>query len=465
MSTSSASQSHGIIPQSTFVDSNGDFVRWSFEQLGLTWSERDGICRLQLDVEDRAAFAGAEQVTLQLDDGQESAPDEVSTTALATEPIDSANGNAGESARWDSRFGRWLAQRLRTAGPALHDRPTGEPLSVNDIMARMFGAYDVESGNTHLAGCELTDHPFVRLSFVASDQCRVNHVYVAPDGSSVNDELVRNLGLDQVEPIADSPPRLSDSALRALVAAGRRIAAKQSSDRNPDASVAEPLAATVIWIRHVDGHLQFTVGEASATHDFSGWAKLLTPQPFVAPGSGASTFRLSATDDGRIDATEEIAVCEQSGRRVLRQELVECIVTGQHVLPEYAETCSVMGGPALLSEFAECPHCRQRVSLAAFEGPGDTIGPCQACRQLVKIRKDDPRLVWLLGEHPGLDRWNRWQLAETATVYIAQAASLTRRLLAVVDKETLAVRYLATGGLMNSGWAELSGGAREEQLR
>lgn len=418
-------------------------MRWSAAHLKLSLDETDGVAHLELPEDDREAFGGAAEISLRM-----------GSDAASGEPIDG-----------DSRFGRWLIARLKASGPTLHARPCGQPLSVNDIMARMFTAYEVDGGTTHLAGCELTDHPFLRLTFAASEKDRVNHVFVAPDGSTVNDEVVRSLGLDQVEPITESPPRLDETGLRSLVAAGRRIAAKQASQRNPVATVAEPLAITAVWIRHVDGRLQFTIGDATSTHDFSGWAKLLVPQPFTARSSGVKTFRLSATDDGRIDATDEIAVCQQSGRRVLRQDLVTCSVTGQQVLPEFTETCAVTGLPTLRAEFAKCPHCRQRVSKGALEPSGGGYGRCQACRQLTRIRKDDPRLVWVLGEHPGLDQWNRWQLAETETVYITQAASLTKRLLAVVDKETLAIRYLATGGLINTGWAEQTGEDRDELLR
>ncbi|MDC0936755.1 hypothetical protein OAS39_10750 [Pirellulales bacterium] len=442
----SASDVHGVIPQSNFGDRGGVFVRALADHLKLELVERDGSTRLRLGESDRAAFAGQSEIELDVSEAE-------------------AGNTSGESLRWDGRFGQWIAERARSSGPALHARPRGEPMSVHDIMSQMFAAYEVEGGNTHLAGCELTDHPFLRLTFAAEDQCAVRHVFVAPDGSSVSDDLIARLGLNSVAPVVDAPPRLEPAALRSLAAAGRRIAAKQSTDRDPDAAVAEPLAVTVIWIRHADGHLQFTIGEASATLGFSGWAKLLTPPPFVAPGSGANTFHLAATDDGRIDAVDELATCQQSGRRVLRAELVRCNVTGQMVLPEFTETCSVTGLPALRSEFQGCPLCRQRVSKAALESAADGLGHCEACRQMSRIRKDDPRLVWLLGEHPGLDRWRRWQLAETETVYITQASSLTKKILIVADKETLSVRFLATGGLIHSGWAEAPEGVREELLR
>jgi hypothetical protein len=82
-----------------------------------------------------------------------------------------------------------------------------------------------------------------------------------------------------------------------------------------------------------------------------------------------------------------------------------------------------------------------------------------------KVTKDDPRLVWIFGEHPGLDRWSRWQLGETATVYIAQAAGFMKRLLVVVDKETLAVHRVASMPRLGSAWIDATGQSRDELLR
>ena len=65
--------------------------------------------------------------------------------------------------------------------------------------------------------------------------------------------------------------------------------------------------------------------------------------------------------------------------------------------------------------------------------------------------------MWIVGEHPGLDRWNNWQLAETQHVYIVRANSLLKRLLVVVDKETLAVRHLASASRISSNWLPLAG--------
>jgi hypothetical protein len=107
----------------------------------------------------------------------------------------------------------------------------------------------------------------------------------------------------------------------------------------------------------------------------------------------------------------------------------------------------VSGKPCLSEEFCTCENCQQRVSKAVIDN-----SQCVACQRMSKLSKDDPRLVWLLGEHPGLDRWNRWQLAETGHVYIAEAHGLIRRLLVVADKQTLVVRYLATAGAFSREW-------------
>jgi len=117
------------------------------------------------------------------------------------------------------------------------------------------------------------------------------------------------------------------------------------------------------------------------------------------------------------------------------------------VLSQFTEICPVTGKPCLSEEFCTCTNCQQRVSKAAID-----INQCTACNQLSKLSKDDPRLVWLLGEHPGLYHWKRWKLSETGHVYIAEASSLFKRLLVVADKQTLDVRFLATSGVFSRVW-------------
>jgi hypothetical protein len=73
--------------------------------------------------------------------------------------------------------------------------------------------------------------------------------------------------------------------------------------------------------------------------------------------------------------------------------------------------------------------------------------------------------VWIFGEHPGLDRWKNWRLAETATVYIARAEGVVQRLLAVADKESLAVKRLATATRFAPNWIDVSEAEHAELLK
>lgn len=444
--SSSQASSQAIVPESNHRQDVPDFVRWAIAQLGIDFQIEEGspgqrVGRIRLAEKDQPDFDGQTELRVALDD--------------------SASDPQLEAISLESRFGKWLIRELQAGGMAVFARPSEQPKAVKDIAASLFTAYQVDGGRVHLGGCQLTDYPFLRLSFVAAENgspC-IRHVFVAPDGASVPNNLARDLGLMHLTPIRDLPPRIDDSALSALITAGRRLAAKSSSTRDPSATTVEPVATTLVWVKHADGHLQFTIGEASATLAFSGWAKLLKPQPFSCEFSGVSTFHLAATDDGKIDAWDQIATCQQSGRRVLKQELVECSVTARQVLDEFTEVCPVSGKPAIREEFCTCQICRQRVSKAVIGERG-----CAACVGLTAIKKDDPRLVWILGEHPGLDRWNRWQLSETEHVYIALALGMLKRLLVVVDKETLAVRHLATSGRLASSWTPVEGNSQAEFL-
>ena len=432
MSNSAHTSSQQIVPQSSFQEPWLEFVAWALACLKIQSRREAAQLVVELPEAERSSFEG--------------------------QPTVSVNSNR------DERFNAWLTEKISAKEKPVHARPSKQPLAVNDLVAPLFDAYTVDGGQIHLSGCQLTDHPFLRLTFPV-DENTVCHVFVAPDGSTVEDELARKLGLDETSPVTELPPRIDEVAFQALRGAGLRIAAKASSSRDPQATVVDPLAAAVVWIRHAEGQLEFTIGDSRATHQFSSWARLLVPQAYVTRFSGTSTFHLAATDDGRIDAADQLASCEHSGRRVLKEDLIECAVTGQNVLPEFTEVCAVTGRASLRGEFVTCTMCQQRVSKASLVDALAEQPTCLACSQLRKVGKEDPRLVWIFGEHPGLDRWGRWQLAETESAYIAQGSSLTKRILAVIDKETLGVGRLATAGLLSPGWTDVSEPAREELLR
>ena len=438
MSTSLPSSTEPVLPETNHRQRAVDFVRWALAQLQVELRETEGLGRLQLTENDQEAFDGRAEIEIALNNASTKDP---------------SSKDAQESLDWEGRFGLWLRDRLLAGAPTLNVRPCGQPTAVKDISEPLLKAYRVDSGKVYLGGCQLTDYPFLRLSFASSENGdpSLRHIFVAHDGSSVSDKLAEKLCLHHLERIERHPPRIDEPALNTLIATGRHTAAKMSTLRDPTAVVVEPVLITLIWVKQASGQLHFTIGDATSTLPFSGWATLLQAQPFTAAQSGASTFHLAATDDGCIDAFEQIATCQQSGRRVLLQDLVTCSTTQKKVLAEFTQLCPVSGQPTLRTEFANCSVCQQYVSKVVLEA-----ATCRACRTLVKIKKDDPRLVWILGEHTGLERWHHWQLAETQLVYIAQASSLLKRLLVVVDKETLAVHYLATASRMSSGWLPLS---------
>jgi hypothetical protein len=501
VSTPSAPLSQHTIPESDHRQPVDEFLRWAIAQvqqyqqsdrLGL--GDRIGLGKLGRKAgieknQNKPLDSPPDVIRLPLSENDQTYFD--GQTELIIEFSVTATESKSELATLENRLGRWLIKKLHAHGPAVPARPREQPQAVQDITSTLFSAYQIEGGQLHLGGCQLTDHPFLRLSYPAQkgypvtsdfptsadlpipnsraslENCGAQpsatkdicHLFVGPDGSWVPDSMVLNLGLLDIEPIDDLPPRIDKSAIDALLSAGRRIASQrglsdqretaqqEKGQRDPNTLATDPIAATVIWVKHADGHLQFTIGDVSTTLVFSNWAKLLKPPPYLCEYSKTSTYHLAATDDGRIDAWDQIACCQQSGQRVLKQDLLECCVTGQQVLSQFTEICPVSGMPYLSDESSTCKNCQQRVSKAAIDN-----NQCTACRQLSKLPKDDPRLLWLLGEHPGLRHWKRWKLSETEQVYIAEASHLFKRLLVVADKQTLDVLYMATLRVFSRGW-------------
>lgn len=315
-----------------------------------------------------------------------------------------------------------------------------EPVSLAELTARLFSAYRVEGGRVYLAGCHWEDRPFFRLR---------RHQNGGPEEIWINDHVklapakqVAQLGLRDSRPI-DGPPPCLPAVFPALVQRVRQEAARlfgQQGDAGP-----EEIAA--IWCKFVEGKLRFTIGSAWADLPFSGWARTLQAPAFPCPATGRGTFHLAATDDGRILDASAIAVCEASGRRLAKEELVRCWWTGKQVAKDLVDVCSFSGQLLLRSELISCAVCNQKVSPAVVEE-----GICSACRSLQPVSKADPRMARILAEYPLLDRWPRWQLAETYSVYVLVGSGLWKKLLAVVYKETLELRHLATRHRMQSQW-------------
>jgi hypothetical protein len=288
---------------------------------------------------------------------------------------------------------------------------------------------------------------------------RLTHVYAAPDGRPIDESLLSALGARELKPLDDRPPRIKEEDTTAWLDFGQQHAPVVAEGQHTDL-----LLVTVIWCKYAQGKLRFAVGNSRAETDFQGWARLLvdgttTPPAFRCPETGQQSYHLVAIEDGRITVPQAVAVCEQSGRRVLTSDLEQCCITGRSVLSELLETCPVSGERLLPSATVRCSQCLQAVSPRCIRG-----GRCRACQSPESVLRDDPRIARVLGEYEGLDRWSRWRLAETATSYILIASAWVRRLLVVLDKESLELIRLAEGTRFSSNWSEVSEERRREYV-
>jgi hypothetical protein len=145
---------------------------------------------------------------------------------------------------------------------------------------------------------------------------------------------------------------------------------------------------------------------------------------------------------------------------LLAARLAVCADTRFSVSPEYLEHCPVTNERALPECFADCVSCQQRVRLVALED-----GRCRACRELRRVRKDNPCLARLLAQYANLDRWRHWQMSETARTYLFSARTLWRCLILVVQKDTLEAVHIALRGRWSKQrWQEIPAAERAAWL-
>jgi hypothetical protein len=326
---------------------------------------------------------------------------------------------------------------VSTTAALTHERPFDQPGDVQQIAGRLLPAYTVDGGRPSLAGCTLEDRPFLLLQPPAEAG-----IYLDAEGREVDGDPVAGLTAASLTPLVAAPQPLGPDFER-LLAAGQRLA----DERWPAADDRAAVTFVAVWCKYAEGKIRFSVGESSADLPFSGWARTLTPPPFLCPYTGAATFHLGITDDGRIAAADAIARCAETGRRMLARELVACSLTGSRVVPSLVEPCAVSGRPVLRTRLVICETCRQKVSPAVLERR-----QCAGCRKLRHVSKADPRMARLLHEHPPLDRYWRWRLSETAQAYLLIAGRWLKRIFLVVDKETLEIRYLATRSRIRRQW-------------
>ena len=428
-----------------------DFVHAAVTLLKLRLDDLgDGLFELTIPADQTSVFADRDRITIRL--GDSTAPGSHPGHATPPETDRTVESTAPEALLFGWLVGTDPGSRRHPACPS---RRPAEPSARGRRQAvrRLRG----RTVRAHIAGCTLEDPAISVATLLRRSPDRppqITTAYFAADGKPLSSDRINQLGLDTLAPLGEPRPKIPASQIKLLTAAGKRALAA-----HPDHELDHPIAATILWVKYVTGRRQFTIGEASAILRFEGWARTLDPPPFVCQHSRLSTYRVAATDDGRIVAAEAIEVCEHSGRRTIGSELTTCCVTGKRVLKEFVAVCPALGKPALIEEFIRCPRCRQEVCQAAIEGPG-----CRGCMSLQRVDRDDPRMVWLLGEFPQLDRFRHFELSETAQVYILQTRGWWKKLLLVLDRESLEVRHAATQGRFGKEWLPIDDAERRRLL-
>lgn len=433
-----------IKPQNTRVTldvAEQDFVRLALQSLGSDPTEVQAGCFV-LEIPDsaRARFENATSVNFRL------APSADMRVLGVEEPkFDECPLLTTESALWV-----WIVEMLGREDGILDTRPVYQPTRVHEISQKLFAAYHVQGGNMHLAGCTLEERPILRLSLWTphSDSRRLIHCYLTPEGERLSEEQILRLGLDQLT-VRREPPRIVPEELRIW-----RQQAEAICLGDAGSSEVEIISTAVVWCKHADGKVAFEIGNGRGEVGFSAWAKPLVdgvdkPTPFYCPATDRSSYRLAATEDGRISVEEGIATCEATRQRVLETELDTCSATGKRVCRSLLTVCPVTRSRVQKGELLSCSMCQQQVSPTAIKE-----GRCQACRNLQQVSKDDPLLARILGEHPKLDRRGRWRIAETERVYIVTASALWRRLLLVIDKESLDLIRIAECNRLARRWVD-----------
>ncbi|GAB6187458.1 hypothetical protein [Thermopirellula anaerolimosa] len=321
-----------------------------------------------------------------------------------------------------------------------HCVPSDQPRNVAELAERLLPVYRVEGGTIQLSGCSMDEHLFLRIDFETEEGDE--RVVLDAGGRFLDLRQISILGLDRTTPLPKPRP-VPPGLLEQLWEQGRR----RATERGP----LGPLKPAVVWCRYVEGRLRACFGEKLVEVSFSDWARRLQPPALTCPTTGRKTFALTQTDDGRIVAAEEAAVCEETHRVVLRTELIRCEVSGKEVSASLTTRCPVSHHVVLRDRLMPCKLCGQEVSPTVLAS-----GVCAACRDVRPISKTDPRLVRLSAEYPALERSLSWRMSETSTVYIVVSQGWWERLYWVVDKESLRIHRLARSHRFSRQWQFLA---------
>ncbi len=432
------------------------FVLWALGALGLRATvSQDGVYVLECPEPVESSLAGTQHPFAFLAGQQFTFKPPALHDAAAPFPV--------ELLTWESPLVAWLLATLEGGERLVHAVAARQPLSVHELAEHLFAQYRVDGGHVHLSGCSLEDRPFLRLSYLnrspSEGQTQLVHFFGTSEGTLLDTTLFNDLELADLTAWQGRPPRIGEGILRRWTElTEQRIQAQGAVEGR------QLVAVALVWCKFAEGKLTFSIGSKSTEVSFAGWGRQLAdrrvlPPPYPCPLSGRSSYHLSATDDGRITVAEAIATCSESSRRVLDNELQRCEISGRLALPEYLQVCPVSGAKVLASLMEVCTVCQQRVSPRVL-----TEGRCPACRHLAPVSKADPDLARVLDAYPRLDRWRTWKMSHTDTAQVLVGSSAWKRLLVVVDKETLQVLHLATGNRLTSKWSAATDVQRDEWI-
>ena len=328
----------------------------------------------------------------------------------------------------------------------IHEVPELQPVAAHQVAQRLYPAYDVRGGGTvQLAGCRLDDRLFLRCvcSLANKDETEARELFLSTDGEILSKTTVENLRLTIRNPLEGKPTFDYTSTLASM-----RQAAQEKMSQFWDVAPEEVVLSEVslIWSKWASGKLRFTIGQSQEEMPFSGWTVSLAAPAFVCPHSGKTTFRIDATDDGKIAAAGAIAPCAISKKRVLESELFTSVLSGQRATEEFVTACPVTDETLLQRELVACKDCHRRVSPAAMEKRR-----CLDCRSFAKISAKNEVFLSLCKKYPALSNFKSLALRISLRDILLKTG-LFKKMLFVFQKTTLELRFAGTKGFLGNGF-------------
>ncbi len=430
-------------PDTTTVDPSHSeswtkFAAWSAEQLGCALSFDGTTYRLVKDHLDEAV--GEDQATVSTIRRRWS----LRRSKRETPSTDEIQPLLEADSEREVILGLFSLINQKPEPPNL--RPSSQPLAVHEITESLFAAYRLDGGKLHVAGCQLEDIPFLRMTTLAEstdyESSTLIHQFFDTSGQQVAEELINDLGLDQSISCEEIPHRVDEKVL---------------SIRNQLVEQVPVGAISLVWARRASGLLRFEFGEESVDTDFQGWVKTLKPPAAICPQTGVETFHLSTTDNGRIIAAEQIAICEVSGKRYPTEELETCAETGKRVAPDLLTTFAFTGERILKSEMRQCDRCKSWVPASRLSRTG-----CVVCDSAKRTEELPVPPEELFAGYPKLAK-QTWLAAEAKDRTILVSDGWFRRRVAIVDNATRKLVYLAEASRFSSVWRPIVNHAYGEE--